>query len=100
MNNLSHNGTNGHGQDNGDVSGSASVQAVESGPDTKLYSATAMARKLGMSRTQFYRFKAKCVGLPTVQLPGMPTKYRLPEVVRWIDRNSKGGGRVDKRMKN
>lgn len=98
MNNLSHNSTNGHGQDNG-VSGSSSVQVVESGPDTILYTAAAMARKLGMSRTAFYRLKRLRLGLPSVEFPGMPAKYRLPDVVRWVDKYSKGGGRRDKRIK-
>jgi hypothetical protein len=96
MNILSQNVTNGTTEDQGTV---PARSQVEDNAASRLYGTTAIARKLGVTARTIYRWRDMGVGFPVVKVPGIPPKYRLSDVNRWLDRHGLGGGRVDKRIK-
>lgn len=97
MNTLSQIVTNQTGQDQGNV---ISRSQDEDNSMSRLYSATGIARKLGVTARTIYRWRDMGIGFPVVKLPGIPPKYRLPDVNRWLDRHGLGGGRIDRRIKS
>jgi hypothetical protein len=97
MNTLSQNVTNGTGEDRGTI---PARSQVEDNASSRLYGTTAIARKLGVAARTIYRWRDMGIGFPVVKVPGIPPKYRLSDVNRWLDRHGLGGGRVDRRSKN
>lgn len=97
MKNLSQIVTNGTGEDRGDVLGRPQG---EDNTMSRLFTTTGIARKLGVTPRTIYRWRDMGIGFPVVQLPGLPPKYRLPDVNRWLDRHGLGGGRIDRRIKS
>lgn len=67
---------------------------------SRLMTAAELAREVGVRPETVRRWAKDIPNFPVVRLPGLPPRFRITDVSRFIDRNSTGGGRIDRRIKS